>query len=218
MFSRTSFREMRSLPVNRDWLVHADIIADDCRPRSALSSLFPSGVPHTSRCSNLNHATPFERDVWECGVGTARPWFHLPITDYRLPTTPFRSPDLSHDDVPYLTDTSPAPRLFWFRAHKACRELCLSTSLLRSLITSLPNRRPLFFPSRPLGQSSGISRNSGQFCGTSGKTGGGGTRPAALSFSTTFRPIFRGKIPKLLGLILLIPLHRRKYWELLANE
>ena len=140
------------------------------------------------------------------------------ITDYRLPTAPFRSPDLSHDDVPYLTDTSPAPRLFSFRAHKACRELCLSTSLFRPLITSLPNRSRSSPPSRPCEQPSGISRNSGQSCGTSGKTGGGGTCPAALSFSTTFRTIIPGKISKLLGLILLIPLHRKKYWELLAME
>ena len=149
--------------------------------KSKIRNGFRPRVPHTSRCTNLNHSTPFQRDVWECGDGTARPWSHLPITDYRLPATPFRSPDLSHDDVPYLTDTAPAPRLFLFRAHKACRELCLSISLLRSLITSPPDRTPYSSQRRPLGRPSGISQYSRQSCGTCGKTGGGGTHPLWLT-------------------------------------
>jgi hypothetical protein len=83
----------------------------------------------------------------------------------------------------------------------ACRELCLSTRLLRSLITSPPQADPRFSLCRPLGLPLGFLRFPAISLGRVGKPGGGGICPAALSFSSTlsrcrkYRPEARHPTP-----------------------
>jgi hypothetical protein len=67
----------------------------------------------------------------------------------------------------------------------ACRELCRSTLLLSSLITSPLQTDPRFSLCRPLGLPLGFLRFPAISLGRVGKPGGGGICPAALSFSST---------------------------------
>jgi hypothetical protein len=84
----------------------------------------------------------------------------------------------------------------------ACRELCSSTLLLRSLITSPPQTDPRFSLCRPLGLPLGFLRFPAISLGRVGKPGGGGICPAALSFSATlsrcrkYRPEARHPTPE----------------------
>jgi hypothetical protein len=84
----------------------------------------------------------------------------------------------------------------------ACRELCLSTLLLRSLITSPPQTDPRFSLCRPLGLPLGFLRFPAISLGCVGKPGGGGICSAVLSFSATlshcrkYRPEARHPTPE----------------------